>query len=230
MKTRSFIFLSMFLALELSVQAQTTATPGAGRGGRGGATAPAIPNLSLRPTGSSLGTIRVGAADKNIWFGWNVAIPAAAFHQLTLSEALAKSDTLVVTGVEALSTQRVSPEVPKPLDARLQTGERAAVLYLLHELKQDIFAYRIENLGADEAARRKVFEFAKALNIPLIVTNAAPPGIDKLADEFRSMSPWKVVAIRKPCWHRFPPASVSASRPTWMAGCTPALSPSTAWR
>lgn len=184
MKPRSFIFLSMSLALVLSLQAQTPATPGAGRGGRGAAPAQAIPNLSLRPTGSSLGTIRVGAADKNIWFGWNVAIPAAAFHRLTLAEALAKSDTLVVTGVEALSTQRVSPEVPKPLDARLQTGERAAIVYLLRELKQDIYAYRIENLGADDAARRKVFEFAKSINVPLIVTGAAPPGVDKLADEF----------------------------------------------
>jgi len=171
----------LMLAAALAAQAQTP-PPGGGRGGRG--QAQAIPNLSLRPTGSSLGTIRVGAADQKFWFGWHVAIPSAAFRQLTLSEALAKSDTLVVTGVEASSTQRISPEIPKPLDDRLQAGERAAMVRRLKELNQQIFAYRIENLGGDEAARRQVFEFAKALNIPLIVTSAAPAGLETLADEY----------------------------------------------
>src|SRR5882724_5235627 len=110
---------------------QTPPTPGAGRGGggggRGGApAAPAVPNLSQRPTGASLGTIRGGASDNNIWFGWRVGIPSAAFRQLTWSEALENADTLGVTGVEASSAQKVSAEVPKPLDYNLQTGERAA--------------------------------------------------------------------------------------------------------
>src|ERR1700722_13860765 len=132
----------LLLAVAVAAQSQTPPAPAAGgRAGRGGAQAPAIPNLSLRPTGARFGTIRVGAANKNIWFGWNIAVPAAAFHGLTLSDALAKSDTLVVTGVEALSTQRISPEIPKPLDDRLQPGERAAVVYRLRELKQEIFAY-----------------------------------------------------------------------------------------
>src|SRR6185295_10870321 len=33
-----------------------------------------IPSISQRPTGSSLGTIRAGAADKNIWFDWRVGV------------------------------------------------------------------------------------------------------------------------------------------------------------
>jgi hypothetical protein len=37
-----------------------------------------IPSLSMRPTGSSLGTIRVGAADRNIWFDWRVGVPGTA--------------------------------------------------------------------------------------------------------------------------------------------------------
>ena len=39
---------------------------GQGRGAGRGPNAPAIPNLSLRPTGSSLGMIRVGASDEKI--------------------------------------------------------------------------------------------------------------------------------------------------------------------
>ncbi len=158
-------------------------------GGRGAPAAPAVPNLSLRPTGASLGTIRAGAADNNIWFGWHVGIPTAAFRQLTFSDALAKADTLGVTGVEAASSQRLSPEIPKNLDYRLQQGERAAVVRRLRELNQTIFAYRVDDIGQDESSQRKVFEFAKAINCPmLIVTGAAPAaalaGIDKLANEY----------------------------------------------
>jgi type 1 glutamine amidotransferase/sugar phosphate isomerase/epimerase len=150
------------------------------------APAPTVPSISQRPTGSSLGTIRVGAADNNIWFGWRVAMPAAALKSLTFSEALARADLLSVSSVEASSTQQVSPEIPKKLDARLQTGERNAVTYRLRELNQQILAYRVESLGSDEAARRKAFEFAKALNAPLVIVSDASSldDLDKLAQEF----------------------------------------------
>jgi type 1 glutamine amidotransferase/sugar phosphate isomerase/epimerase len=158
-----------------------------GRGGRGGQAGPAIPNLSQRPTGASLGTIRVGAADEKIWFGWHVGVPAADFKQLTFAEAVVKSDLLGVTGVEASSGQRIAPEIPKNLDYHLQTGERAAVVRRLREYNQQILAYRAGSLGPDENSERKVFEFAKSINVPLIIADAQPaalPELDKLADEF----------------------------------------------
>src|SRR5687767_13762544 len=74
-------------------------------------TPPPVPSISQRPTGSSLSTIRMGAADNNIWFGWRVAIPAQAIKSLTLSDALARADLLGVAGVEASSAQTVSSEV-----------------------------------------------------------------------------------------------------------------------
>jgi type 1 glutamine amidotransferase len=96
---------------------------------------PAVPSISRRPNGTSLGTIRVGAADNNIWFGWRVAMPSIAIKGLTLSEALARADDypIAVTGVIAPSIQLVSHEVPKPLDSRLQPGERRAVTYRFRE-------------------------------------------------------------------------------------------------
>src|SRR4029453_18972134 len=125
-----------------------------GRGGRsGGPQPPPVPSISQRPTGSSLGTIRLGAADGNIWFGWRVAIPAAVFGQLTFSEALAKSDMLSVAGVEASNAQIVSAEVPKPFDFRLQPGERNAVMYRLRELNQQVLTYRVDRFPSDKATR-----------------------------------------------------------------------------
>jgi type 1 glutamine amidotransferase/sugar phosphate isomerase/epimerase len=160
---------------------------GQGRGAGQPQAAAAVPSISQRPTGSGLGTIRAGAADNNQWFGWRVAMPATAIKSLTLSDALAKSDLWSITSVEAWATQIVSAEVPKKLDYRLQPGERNAITYRLRELNQQILAYSPDTIGTDEATRRKVFELAKALNVPTIIVGADTTSladIDKLADEF----------------------------------------------
>lgn len=150
-----------------------------------------VPSISQRPSGASLGTIRVGAADDKMWFGWRVAMPAAAISGLTLSDTLAKADApLAVTSVEAPSTVIVSYEVPKPLDYRLQAGERSAITYRLRELNQQILAYRVENFPVDAASRRKVFELAKELSAggtpPLVIVPGDASdlaGIDRLTEE-----------------------------------------------
>ena len=142
---------------------------------------PQVPSISQRPTGASLGTIRIGAADENIWFGWRVGIPSTAIAGLTFSAALARADVLSVASVEAGSTQIAADEVPKPIDARLQTGERNAIVYRLKELNQQVLAYRVDDLGADPASRRRVFELAKAINAPLIVTQPGTAGVSDLA-------------------------------------------------
>jgi type 1 glutamine amidotransferase/sugar phosphate isomerase/epimerase len=146
-----------------------------------------IPSISMRPTGSSLGTIRVGAADKTIWFDWRVGVPGTAIKSLTLSEMLPRVDVLAVANVEASSAQLVAPEIPKKLDYRLQPGERNAVVYRFKELGEQLLAYRVDTVGADEGTRRKVFEFAKAINAPTIVVasdGAALAELDKLGEEF----------------------------------------------
>jgi type 1 glutamine amidotransferase len=167
-------------------QAPPTQTPpvaGRGQGGGRGAQ-PAVPSISKRPP-AGLGTIRLGAADR-LWFGWQVGIPSAAFKQVTLSEVLVHADTILVTGVEASSTQMVSPEVPKMLDYRLRTGERAALNYRLRELNQHIWAYRVDNVPTGRDTLRAMFEFAKAINAGMIVVPEQAPlaDLDELADEF----------------------------------------------
>ena len=163
---------------------------GGGRGGRGGGaqrSPPPVPSVSKRPNGGGLATIRMGAPDNNMWFGWRVAMPTAALKGMTFSDALAKADVWPVASVEASSTQITSFEVPKPLDQRLQANERAAVVYRLREIAESIMAYRVDNIGADAATRRRVFEFAKAINAPLIITSADAANLaelDKLAEEF----------------------------------------------
>jgi type 1 glutamine amidotransferase len=152
-----------------------------------GAPAPAVPVISKRPSGAGLGMIRAGAQDPNIWFAWRVGTPTTAVKGQTFSEALAIADINGVPQVEASSTQLVANEIPKPLDYRLQPGERNAVNYRLKELAESVMAYRIDKLPADGETLRKVFDFAKAIGAPLVITGADAVSIadlDKIAEEY----------------------------------------------
>ena len=148
---------------------------------------PPVPSISQRPNGGGLTTIRVGASDNNLWFGWRVGLPTAALRGMTFSDALARADVMSISTVEASSVETVSAEIPKRMDHRLQKGERNGIVYRLRELNLQLLSYRVDSLPADEATRRQVFEFARSINAPLIVTsgNAADlPGLDRLAEEF----------------------------------------------
>ena len=80
-----------WLVLLLTIASIAAAQTG-GRGGGGGQNNPPSGSASVRPPGSSLGTIRLGAQDEKIWFGWHVGIPSTAFRGLTFSDAAAKAD------------------------------------------------------------------------------------------------------------------------------------------
>src|SRR5947207_1291631 len=152
-----------------------------------GQNAPPVVSASVRPSGSSLGTIRLGAQDDKIWFGWKVGVPAAAFQNLTFAEAAVKADALGLGSIAGADTQRISPEIPKNLTYRLLPGERAAVLYKLREVNVKMNAYRVASLPADAEARRKLFEFAKAMGVETIIAPVDAGSlaeVDKLAGEF----------------------------------------------
>lgn len=165
---------------------------GQARGGRqgGGPAAVQVPSISKKPVGSELAKIRVAAENKDLWFGWRVAIPTNAIKGTsTFSEGAAAADAMIMANVEVSSTQEVAFEVPKAFDYHLQMGERNAVNRRLRELRLAASTYRVENFPTDEATRRKVFEFAKSLvGAPILVVPAdsvsSAAELGKLASEY----------------------------------------------
>ncbi|HEY3453419.1 MAG TPA: ThuA domain-containing protein [Bryobacteraceae bacterium] len=141
--------------------------------------APVPGSASVRPTGSSLGTIRLGAQDEKIWFGWRVGIPSSAFAHLTFSEAAAKADALGLGSIEGFDTQMVSPEVPKNLDYHLLPGEATAVRNRLIELNLKLYAYQVAKFPSTDEERRKLFDFAKSMGVAMLIT---PAGTSQFGD------------------------------------------------
>ena len=95
MRTRLcvLIFAAAMTAGVVNFAQQPPAAPAGqgadGRGGRGGGAAPPpVPSVSKRPNGGGLATIRMGAPDDKMWFGWREAAPMASLRGLPFSDAL----------------------------------------------------------------------------------------------------------------------------------------------
>src|SRR5262249_3142414 len=140
--------------------------------------------LSVRPSGSSLGRIRLGAADP-LWFNWYVALPGSAVEGKTFVEAAAQADALGLGTIVGSEVQTVAPEIPKKLDYKLQKGERDAVLARLKDLNVQMRGYSVGNLPLGDAA--KVLPFAKAMGaMTAIVSNpfsGSLEDLERLANE-----------------------------------------------
>jgi type 1 glutamine amidotransferase/sugar phosphate isomerase/epimerase len=130
--------------------------------------------VSVRPSSS-----RQTRTAVNDLLGWRVSITSTAFPDLTLFEAASKADLLGLAFIEGSSTQEISPEIPKKLDDHLSPSDVAAIKKRLDELNLRMGAYRIGTVG-DEAARRKLFQLAKSLEVETIVASADATSLDTL--------------------------------------------------
>ena len=90
---------------------------------------------------SKRGDEQIGSSALN-FLGLRVGFAAGAFGPISFSEAAAKADALGTGFLEASSSQKVSPEIPKNLDYNLSSDEVAAVKNRLDELRLRLVAYR----------------------------------------------------------------------------------------
>src|SRR6267143_5212009 len=109
--------------------------------------------------------------------GWKVGIPANAFSQLTFLETAEKAKALGVMSIEGFSSQKVSAEIAKNLDANLSPDELTAIKGRLTALHLYMPVYHVGDVGKDESTWSKLFDFAKALGIETIVCNPDPASL-----------------------------------------------------
>lgn len=119
--------------------------------------------------------------------GWQLACQAWTFRELTIFETLDTLRSLDIRFVEFFPGQRVSKDNPVPFDHNASPEVIAAVQSKLRETGIRVVAYGVVGLPNDEAAARKVFEFARTMRIRVINSEppeAAMPLLDKLAQEY----------------------------------------------
>src|SRR6266851_6597759 len=120
------------------------------------------------------------------FLNWKVGGAASALTGLTFFEAIVRVDKSELAFIEGYDQQWISPEIRKKLDYRLTPAETNIVKERLRKFGLQMPAYHVESFG-DQAASRKVFEFAKGLGVETIVCGNAARSlaeIDQLANEF----------------------------------------------
>lgn len=124
------------------------------------------------------------AAEK---LGFHLATKCYTFRALTLSETLDITKQMGLRYIEINPGQQFSKDRPDKVDPGATTELREAITKRLADLGITAMGFGVVKLGTDEAADRKIFQFAKDLGITVIVSE--PPAnsfalLDKLTAEY----------------------------------------------
>ena len=92
-------------------------------------------------------------------------------------ETAEKAKALGVMSIEGFSSQKVSADIPKNLDANLSPDDLTAIKSHLTALHIHMSVYHADDVGKDESSWSKLFDFAKALGIETIVCNPDPASL-----------------------------------------------------
>ncbi len=120
--------------------------------------------------------------------GWRLGMQAYTFNRFTFFEAVDKTASLGLDWIEAYPGQRLSKDHPNVKTDHNMSAEMQEVMKAkLRDSGIRLINYGVVGLSKDEAASRKVFDFAKAMRIRTIVSE--PPEdafdvIDKLCQEY----------------------------------------------
>jgi type 1 glutamine amidotransferase len=150
-----YIFPSIALAMLVTASVSTQTPPQTpvkidGTGGARTAKQTRPPD-NRRPRGTAVGLL-----------GWRAGIRSDAFGALPFLEAAARIDREGIAFVEGVSTN---------LDYTMSADELTNIKARLTDLGLRVPAYRIDTIPADAASRSTLLEFAKSLEIDLIVTS-----------------------------------------------------------
>lgn len=153
-----------------------------------------VATAQTAPQGQRQGRARTGMQR----LGWRLAVQAWTFRELSLFETIDVLKSLGVRSIEMFPGQKLSKENPVGFDHNATDAQIEAVKAKLTEARVRVVNYGVTGLGTDDAANRKVFDFAKKMGITVIVAEPAEEAmsaIDKLCTEY-STTTYKVrVAI-----------------------------------
>lgn len=139
--------------------------------------APTTPSAKLSPA--------VLAQEK---LGWRIGVEAYTFHKYTFFEAIEKTAELGLPYIGGLSfMQAVSSDIPKNFDQHLTDDELRQIRFKMESAGVRLLTYFAQNIPADEAGCRGLFEFGRKMGVETFMCEPKPEQLDlleKLADEY----------------------------------------------
>lgn len=125
-----------------------------------------------------LGLILCGSAVAQTSFGWRVGPAAWSFNHFSFFEAIEKTASIGMGYIEAFEGQRIAPDTETKLDAAVPEEVVAQIRAKLDQSKVKLTSVYIHDIPGDEAACRRIFEFARKLGAEFIVSEPAPEALD----------------------------------------------------
>jgi sugar phosphate isomerase/epimerase/HEAT repeat protein len=124
------------------------------------------------------------AAEK---LGWRLCMQSYTFNHFTFAESLEKTASLGLKYIEIYPGQKIAKDRPGAIDHNMSDEAIAEMKKMAADKGIKIVCYGVVGLDKNEAADRKVFEFAKKVGIEVI--NSEPPQdsfdlLDKLTEEY----------------------------------------------
>ena len=119
---------------------------------------------------------------------WRLGVQTWTFKNFTLFEAIDKTRSLGLHYIQAYPGQTVSKGINAKFNEQLSADQIAAVKAKLEAAGISIFAFGVTGIPKDEAAARKLFEFAKEMGIETLASEPAfeqYDQIDKLCQEYK---------------------------------------------
>jgi len=124
------------------------------------------------------------AAEK---LGWRLGMQSYTFNHFTFAESLEKTASLGLKYIEIYPGQKIAKDKPGAVDHNMSDEAIAEMKKMAADKGIKIVCYGVVGLDKNEAADRKVFEFAKKVGIEVI--NSEPPQdsfdlLDKLTEQY----------------------------------------------
>lgn len=150
----------------------------------------AVSNLSICPAQEKNPAFEARRAARQAAekLDWQIGVAAYTFRQFTFFETVDKVAALGLDLVEGFSFQKISPEIPGPLNPLTMSGDDLQkVRDKLQKSGMRLIALYYGNFPADEASCRTIFENSKSLGVKYFVGEPKPerlPLLDKLAQQY----------------------------------------------
>lgn len=120
--------------------------------------------------------------------GWRLALQSWTANKGTVFEAIDLAHAIGLRGLEVFPGQKINGDGPGKFGPEMTDEEVKAVVEKCKAANVRIRSYGVTGIPADEAAARKLFEWARKIGIRVIVSEPDPkdlPAIDRLAGEYR---------------------------------------------
>ena len=155
--------------------------------------------------------------------GWRLGVQTWSFNRFTLFEAIDKTRLLGLGYIQAYPGQKVSDETTAGFGPDLPSEQREKVKAKLKDAGVKIIVFGVAGIPKDEPGARKLFEFAKEMEIETIASEPKPEQfdlIDKLCQEYKI----KLAVHNHPkpsyYWNPDTVLEVCKGRSKWIGACT----------